>query len=46
MSLDELQTMARDGVCLNHIPDRLVQDTHVPDTPSEVCDILMLIGVS
>jgi hypothetical protein len=46
MPLDKLQTMAQDEVCLNHIPDHLVQDTHVPDTPSEVCNILMLIGVS
>ncbi|KAN0131112.1 hypothetical protein V8E53_011004 [Lactarius tabidus] len=46
MEQGSLQTMARDGVCLNHIPDCLVQDMHVPDTPSEPQDNVESITAS
>ncbi|KAN0131147.1 hypothetical protein V8E53_011039 [Lactarius tabidus] len=44
--MEQGSTMARDGVCLNHIPDRLVQDMHVPDTPSEPQDNVESITAS
>ncbi|KAN0139735.1 hypothetical protein V8E53_002397 [Lactarius tabidus] len=46
MEQGSLQTMAQDEVCLNHIPDHLVQDTHVPDTPSELQDNVESITAS
>jgi hypothetical protein len=40
------QTMSQGKVRFNQIPDRVVQDKRVPDTPNEVCNILMPIGAA